>query len=159
MNIILFNISAPPEKVVKIKDDSAGVKVEDVIFKNNECLDIENPTIVLQMGNVIAKNVHFNYCKILQLGRYYYITKITANGGLVTYELEVDPLQSFHKDMLASEQYIIRSEKFQNPLIADPLLPLHSDHNLEVIPFGDDVYDGECSHVILETIGKGGTPS
>ena len=159
MDVIFFNVSAPPEKVVKVTDDSSGHRFENVVFKNEGFLDIENPKIMLKVNDEIYRNVRWNYCKIAKFERYYFITKMYTEGGLMVYELEVDPLQSFKSDILKSEQYIIRSEKYYNKLLVDPLLPLHSDHSLNVIPFGEPIYISNCDHVILETIGKGGTVS
>ena len=159
MNVIFYNIGDPPEKVTKITDANEGTVIEGVNFIQDEALDIERPKIVLNRNVEIAKNVHFTYCRIPKLGRYYFITKITTVGGLMVYELEVDPLQSFRSDILNSTQYIIRSEKFHNVLITDPLLPFHSDHNILIKEFDENVFDKECVHVILETIGQGGTVS
>lgn len=159
MDVIFFNVSAPPEKVIKVTDDSSGHRFENVVFKNEGFLDIENPKIMLKVNDEIYRNVRWNYCKIAKFERYYFITKMYTEGALMVYELECDTLQSFKSDILSSTQYIIRSEKFWNPLIVDPLLPLHSDHNIDIITFGNDVFDAGCDHVILETIGKGGTPS
>lgn len=159
MDVIMFNISAPPEKVVKVTDDSTGERIQNVIFKEYDSLNIETPSIILKGNTEIYKNLGWNYCKIPKLERYYYISGISTQGGLMVYDLSVDPLQSFSADILKSEQYIIRSEKYYNKLIVDPLLPLHSDHNLDIHPFGEDIYNSACDHVILETIGKGGTVS
>lgn len=159
MNIRLYNISAPPEKVVKITSSTAYTVVEDVIFFDNDSIDILNPVIKLKLETELSENMKYNYCYIPKLGRYYYIDKIKAQGGLMIFELSVDALQSFHSNILNSTQYVIRSEKWQNRKIVDSLLPLHSDHNILIDTIGDDVFIRDCDHVILETIGKGGTVS
>lgn len=159
MNVVLYNISAPPEQVLKVTENTQGTTVTNVIFKDDDTLDITNPKIILSMDSEITKNVCYNYVKIAKLGRYYYIRKITTENGLMVFECEVDPLQSFHSDIRDSKQYVIRSENINNKMIVDSLLPLHSDHNILIKNFGDDVYVKNCPNVILETIGKGGTPS
>lgn len=159
MDVTLYNISAPPEQVVKITSSTTGHTVDNVYFKEDGALEIERPKLVLKMNDEIFKNVHYNYCYIGKFERYYFITRISTEGGLMIFECEVDPLQSFASDIKNSTQYVIRSEKFYNKLLVDPLLPLHSDHNIDIHPFGLDVYNSSCDHVILETIGKGGTPS
>ena len=159
MNIRLYNISAPPEKVVKITSSTPYTVVEDVIFFDDDSIDILNPVIKLKLDTELSQNMKYNYCYIPKLGRYYYIDKIKAEGGLMIFELSVDALQSFHSNILNSTQYVVRSEKYHNRKIVDSLLPLHSDHNIIIDTFGDDVFVRDCDHVILETIGKGGTVS
>lgn len=159
MNVILYNISAPPEKIGKISSGTTGTTVEGVIFADDDYLDIINPKIKLNMNTEISQNLKYNYLKIPKLGRYYFIKRVSTEGGLMVYDCEVDPLESFKEDILGSTQYIIRSEKYNNRMIVDSLLPLHSDHNILINNFGDDVYIKSCDHVILETIGSGGNPS
>ena len=57
MDVIFFNISAPPEKVVKVTDDSSGHRFENVVFKEEGALDIENPKIMLKVNDEIFKRV------------------------------------------------------------------------------------------------------
>lgn len=159
MNVKFYNISAPPEKVKKITNETSSTTVENVIFFEDGSLDILRPKIKLTMNNEITQNLKYNYCYIPKTGRYYYITGIHAEGGQVIFDLTVDVLQSWSSDILDSTQYVIRSEIHKNRLLVDSLLPLHSDHNLLVEPFGSDVFVKNCDHVILETIGKGGTVS
>ena len=159
MNVKFYNISAPPEKVKKITSETSSTTVENVIFFEDGSLDILKPKIKLTINSEISQNLQYNYCYIPKTGRYYYITGIHTEGGQVIFDLTVDVLQSWNSDILSSTQYIIRSEKFNNRMIVDTMLPMHSDHNLLITPFGNDVFVKNCDHVILETIGKGGTVS
>ena len=159
MDILLYNISAPPEKVVKITNSTPYTTVENVRFLDDDSINIQSPQIKLNLGSELVTAFKYNYVKIPKLCRYYFVDNISAKNGLVILSLRCDVLQSFHNDIRNSEQYVIRSEKYQNKLLVDPLLPLHSDHSLHVIPFGEDVFKKDCDHVILETVGKGGTVS
>lgn len=159
MDILLYNISDPPEKVVKITNSTSYTTIENVRFVQDDSINIQNPQIKLNLSDELVTSFKYNYVKIPKLCRYYFIENISAQSGLVILSLRCDVLQSFHTDIRKSEQYVIRSEKYYNKLLVDPLLPMHSDHSLDVIPFGEDVYKYDCDHVILETIGKGGTVS
>jgi hypothetical protein len=59
MNIRLYNISAPPEKVVKITSSTTYTVVEDVVFFDNDSIDILNPVIKLKLENHITMSVLF----------------------------------------------------------------------------------------------------
>lgn len=159
MNIRLYNISAPPEKVTKVTSSTNYDVIENVVFFDANAIDVIHPVIKLKLNTELSQNIKYNYCYIAKLGRYYFIDTIKTDGGLVIMELSVDPLQSFKSDILGSTQYVIRSEKWPNRKIVDSLLPLHSDHNILIDTIGDDVFVRNCDHVILETIGKGGTVS
>jgi hypothetical protein len=156
MNVILYNISDPPNKVNKKL--GTGKTIEGVVFKENDYLNILTPTIVLNLSDEISDYSHYNYVYIKRFARYYYITNMTAKGGLVEISCKSDPLKSFSKDILKSSQYVVRSQTSQNKYIPDTLLPFTSRHKYYSVEFGDPVTDIHCQCVIMETIGKGGTP-
>lgn len=156
MNIRLYNISDNPNKVQKSADKDGGTLIENVRFKDNDSLNVLNPTLILNIDDDISRCVKFNYLYIPKTTRFYYITNISTEGALIYIETRVDVLNSFANDILSSEQYISRSENKQNKMIVDNLLPIHSDHLFNIEPFGDAVYDENCIYCILETAGKGG---
>ena len=160
MNVNLYSVSDPPNKIKKTLGNS--LEITNVRFVDDDALNVTNPTIIIDISTLenVENDVSFlatyNYAKIPKFSRYYYITNMSTEGARVVISCEVDPLMSFASDILASSQYITRSETQQNRYIVDPLLPIESRHKYYCKEFTDSVYDSHCHNVILETIGKGG---
>lgn len=163
MDIILYNTSSPPN-VVEKNLGSTSWKIENVRFLDGGKLSVLEPSIVLNIGTEVSKLAQYNYLKIPKFDRYYWFEVGETNGGLVTITCRVDPLMSFKDDIKdrrgnAPKQYITRSQSFANKLLVDNMLPMYSNHTIDIKTFGEDVFTKNCGHVILETIGKGGTVS
>ena len=163
MDIILYNTSSPPNKVVKDLGKTS-LKIENVRFKENGALSITHPTILITIGSDVSRLAKYNYLKIPKFSRYYWFEVGETRAGLVEITCTVDPLMSFKDDIKdqrsnAPKQYITRSQSFTNKLLVDNMLPMYSNHTLDIKTFGESVYSRNCGHVILETIGKGGTVS
>ena len=161
MNVRFFNISDEPNRIRKNVDrDSGGYLVENVRFTEKGTLNLRNTEILVNFGNNSRNEIvdyhKYNYFYIPKNQRFYFVTEMYAEGGLVRIAGVSDPLTSFADDILNSQQYVTRSESLINPLLVDNLLPMHSDHIIQIEPFGDDVYDTTCNYCILETAGKGG---
>ena len=154
MNVVLYNISDPPNKIKK--SIGSGTTIENVRFLDDDALSITTPTILLKLNDDVENNIPYNYVYIPKLHRYYFITEISFRAGLTYISCKCDVLYTFSKDILASEQYVARSQTNQNRYLVDDMLPIHSDKSYDVIPFTDEVFDKNCSHVILETTGTGG---
>ena len=163
MDVELYKTTDPPNKVTKSLNNK--LDITGVRFKDDETLNVVNPTIIINISalenteNDASFLADFNYVRIPKLSRYYYITNMSTIGGLIIVECKSDPLMSFKSDIYGSNQYISRSQKWRNDYIVDNLLPIHSDNRYLIKPFTDPVSDPSCNHVILETIGKGGTIS
>lgn len=155
MNIRLYNISDNPNKVKKSASKTGGTLIEEVRFKDADTLNVLTPTLLLNINTDLSECIKFNYVYIPKTTRFYYITNISAVGGLIAIDCKVDALMSWSSDILNSTQYIIRSETVQNEYIVDNLLPIDSRHKYYGEIVGDDVYDVHCHNVILETIGRG----
>jgi len=159
MDIRLYNTSSPPNKVYKIVDDTNAITLTDVQFMEDDALNVITPRIKAKIFTDIEDIKKYNYAHLFKFDRYYYIENITTEAGLVIFHLRVDVLMSFKDTITDTYQYLIRSEKYRNRYLVDNLLPIHSDTRYTIKPFGEAVSDPSCNHVILETIGKGGTPS
>lgn len=162
MNVYLYNTPSPPNMVSKTLSNEW--EITDVRFIEDNALSVTEPSILLNIGTDVEKLAQYNYAYIPKFKRYYWFAVGSTRGGLVQIDCNVDPLMSFRSDIKdnrsnAPKQYIARSEIFGEGLIVDNLLPMFSNHNIDILPFGDDVYVGNCGHVILETVGKGGTVS
>ena len=165
MNVILYNNSSPPNVVTK--SIGSGVTIEGVQFYEGDSLNVENPRLIIDLSNVTGMSqdadnfVKFNYLKIPKFDRYYYVTNVSASGGLIDIQCEVDALMSFSRDIYGSNQYVVRSQSHRNRYIVDGMLPIHSQsaYEIKILDDAADVYDRNCNFVVLETTGKGGTPS
>ena len=158
MNIILYKNSAPPNKVNKENNLSEENVIENVRFIEDAYLDVSKPTVLVNISNEISDYMKYNYMKIPKLKRFYFIDSIKTINGLVEISGTVDVLNSFKQDILASNQYILRQQTYNNsPYLDDNMLPLRSDHGYVAKPFGNNVDDRTCGRVILATTGKGGT--
>lgn len=159
MNVILYKNSSPNNKVEK--NLSEARTIENVRFLDDNNLSVASPVMLLNLTNDIETIMSYNYVYIPKLKRYYYIRNISTQGGLINIECGVDGLMSFKDDIYRrsqQKQYIIRQEtKYKEPYLQDNLLPIRSDHGYLYKTFGKNVDDKGCSHIILETTGKGGT--
>ena len=165
MDIILYKNISPPNQVKKknkngdvITDATQGTIVSNVRFIENGALDILNPILLLNLTTDIEDITNYNYVKIPKFDRFYYIDRISTEGGLIRFECRVDVLMSHKTDILKSKQYIMRQQNKNNsPYLDDNLLPIRSDHTYYAKPFGGNVADTTCGRIILATTGKGGT--
>lgn len=155
MNVILYKTSAPPNKVKKSL--SSKKELEGVIFYDSDSLNLVSPKIRLEYAEDASDLALYNYCYIPKLGRYYFITNMQAEGGLVVVTCQCDVLMSFQSDILKSTQYVLRSETLRSPYLVDNQIPIRSDKYYHQDVFGIDVFNKNCPYVILETTGKGGT--
>lgn len=159
MDVILYSNSAPNNKLDKTSNLSNPYTLEDVKFIERGALDILNPSVLARISTDIGDMIHYNYMYIPKLKRYYYINKISAENGLVRFDGKVDVLMSHKKSINKSKQYILRQqEQYVNPYLQDNLLPIRSDHNYIMKPFGEDVFNKSCGRLLLATTGTGGLP-
>lgn len=165
MNVKFFYCTDPPEQVTKNLDvDDPKILVTNVRFTTDNALSVREPTIefsptgntTLETWSDIVNSARVNYFYIPKFTRFYKITSMTTSGSHIIISGVSDPLTSFKSDILKSKQYIVRQEKKRSRYLPDTNLPIRNDHRYIVKTFGSDVYDPECSNVILITTGKGG---
>ena len=155
MWIKLYHNSAPPNKINKAGNLSKATDQIGLRFTEKNTLDILHPSILIEFSGDISDIKDYNYMYISEISRYYYIDSLSTEGGLIRINGRCDVLMSHKADILASTQYIVRSESLQNKYVVDPLLPFTSQKKYFVRQYGNPVYDEMCNCVILETIGKG----
>lgn len=164
MNVKFYHTSSPTNKVVKqLSADTAESVYTEVRFTEDETMSILHPVIVLNGISNIQDITKYNYFYIPKFTRYYYISDIKTRGSLVYVSGDCDVLMSWRDDIKASNQYISRQENAPelynlSKYYVDNMLPISSKKVYAVEPFGSAVDDRQCYHVILETVGKGGTP-
>ena len=136
--------------------------ISGIIIKEHNSLKTANPSLLLQIDGDWTDIVDFNYCRIYQTDRDYYVTNHTAEGGLLRLDLECDVLMSFKKDIYSDSQreQLIERQQTKMPesskLIADEQLPMKSTHYYQSKLFGIPVSDFESQRIIVETVGRGG---
>lgn len=155
MNVNLYKTQSPPNKVSKVLSNKK--EFEGVRFIENDTLDILNPSVLINLSTEISDVVKYNYMYIPKMNRYYFIDKISTEGGLIRIDGRCDVLMSHSGDILNSTQYVLRSETLRSPYLADSQIPIRSDKQYHQVVFGNNVDDKTCPYVILETTGKGGT--
>lgn len=157
MDVILYNNKSADnvvnKSITKIGDDITGVR-----FKEDKSLNILRPIILIEYTDDIGDIEHINYFRIPKLNRYYYVTNISAIGGLIEIEGKIDVLMTHKNTILGAKQYVIRQEstKYRKPYLLDNLLPIRSDTTYYTKNFGEPVDNKACGFVIMETTGKGG---
>lgn len=116
-------------------------------------LDLIDPTIILDLNGYI--DLGFNYLFITELGRYYFVKKITLlDNGFVQISCHVDVLKTYSADILRSEQYVVRQQHKCGYQLPDNLYNIKSNRNLTIKNFGDEIIVPN-SFFILTTYGKG----
>lgn len=154
MNVNLYTCGDSPVKINKTLSNETVVEAVRFIEKDN--FDLVNPSLLLNLGDDIKDITKYNYVRIPQFGRYYFINRWAAEGGLIRLDCHCDVLYSFRSSINNSTQYIARSQDKINRYMVDNLLPITSQNTYDVIKFGEPVDDRNCINVILETVGKGG---
>lgn len=65
----------------------------------------------------------YNYFRVAQWGRFYWITDITHDRGLFIIRGRIDPLASWYDDIANSFQYVLRSSSSSNGEVIDTFYP------------------------------------
>ena len=118
----------------------------DITGYSRESVDILHP--VIQLKDYVVNE--YNYCYIVELRRYYYITNIVSfpNG---TYQLTmaVDVLMSYINDIKASSGLITKQRDY-NPYATDYDIESRTELRTIYFPDGNKFdYDGEFVLVAL----------
>lgn len=159
MYVYLFSTPSAPNVVDKQKIKPAdGLRLEGVVFKDNNSLDVLNPTVVFNTNNNLVDMSKYNYMRIPIFTRYYFIEKVSTRGALIEVTGKSDPLTSFKNDIKNSTQIIARTsnKNIANMYLTDNEFPVEVQNDYHIKNFGNAVSDSNCIHVILETAGKGG---
>lgn len=150
MNIDLYVCTSKKDNVKKVlaeKNIVTGCKLMN-------STSILNPVVIFRAA-AIDDFLKYNYCRIPQFNRYYYINNKTYNNNTVTINMEVDPIYSWYDTYKGASQLVARSESIRNRYIQDGSEPIHSDNFYTYVNFGIAVFDKKCKRLILTTAGKG----
>lgn len=118
-------------------------------------MSIQSPIISLQLDS-FDDVINFNYIRIPELRRYYYVENSTIReDGFVQIQCRVDVLKSFKTDILASTQYVERQENKCSYQVPDNGYTIKSNRNLTIKNFGNPIIVPN-DDFILTTFGKKG---
>lgn len=121
MNIFFYTSSAEPNSFPKVLGEAIRYQGE----LRDEC-DILNPVLTIEGLN---PDTTFNYCYIPDFKRYYFITESSVvRTGLIQFNLHVDVLQSWSKEILELEAIISRNEYDFNNHLEDSRVPAWSNN-------------------------------
>lgn len=121
MNIFFYTSSAEPNSFPKVLGEAIRYQGE----LRDEC-DILNPVLTIEGLN---PDTTFNYCYIPDFKRYYFITESSVvRTGLIQFNLHVDVLQSWSKEILELEAIISRNEYDFNNHLEDTRIPAWSNN-------------------------------
>ena len=133
MNVILYNNKSDKRQldknITEIKTLSATAKGD---------INIISPTLIIQ--NTDMTNI--NYCYIIELKRYYFLTNYTyITGQRIELHCNVDVLMSYSDDIKKLKVNVLRYEKIQPSYITDSRIPLFSSTKQRVIEFPDNIFN------------------
>lgn len=144
MTITLYNNSSAYNTLYKSLD-----KVKDVTAEIKGTCSVDNPTILIDYTGP-----SFNYFYISEWERYYRVTNRQAGPGqTVAITGQSDPVQSFASGIANLDVMIVRaeSEALRSPELADNMIPLESDMQIDKIT-GDNVIGSGNGMIVIGVI-------
>lgn len=97
---------------------------ETVSCHANQTLDVLAPEITLDWRQESGLPTVYNYARISDFGRWYWITGWKNDGGIWSASLQVDVLASWKTQIGANSCYIFRSSAAYNTSLTDSLYPI-----------------------------------
>lgn len=161
MELALYKNKSDP-RVVDKNIGSELARITGIVIKEDDSLQTLEPSLVLDIGDTWTDITDFNYVKLFQNDRYYYVKNFVAEGKFVRLDLKVDVLMSFKDDIYRSSQLtqIIerQAEKYptKSRYLSDEKIPITVKHLYDSKVFGRKVSDFTNSRIIVETSGRGG---
>ena len=124
---------------------------------SNDDLDVLSPRIPLNIGNS-ANPSSYNYCKIPDFGRYYWIRTWKFEAGLWVAYCQVDPLASWKTGIGSTSAYVLRAAAASDGDIVDNMYPGKSSTTEEdstgTSPWNTDPSSGTF---VVGIVGSGAT--
>lgn len=145
MTVHLYNCSSGSNVLNK----SYSVVQNNISATAKGPVDVDQPTLILNYSSMA-----FNYFYISEFGRYYnVISRNLTEGQHIQVTGQSDPLESFASQITALNVMAVRTEdtQFRSPELADNMIPLDSDMQLDKI-VGDTVIGSGSGMIILGVI-------
>lgn len=99
---------------------------------------ILTPKVELNLGATVDPS-QYNYCRIANFDRYYYVTEWYFERGLWTATCKVDVLATYKSAIGSTSMYVLRASAASDGRIVDTLYPLKTEcsyqHNSVLSPF------------------------
>ena len=99
---------------------------------------ILTPKVELNLGATVDPS-QYNYCRIANFDRYYYVTEWYFERGLWTATCKVDVLATYKSAIGGTSMYVLRASAASDGRIVDTLYPLKTEcsyqHNSVLSPF------------------------
>lgn len=110
--------------ILNTSDDKRCLTKSTTEIKSVECklkqgTSIINPTVIIK--KLSAKNIRrFNYARIADFGRYYFINDIIeSTAGQLEVSMHVDVLRTYAQDIKGLTALILRQENVYSPYFVD----------------------------------------
>ena len=140
-NMTLYQCNCDRKKVYKA---NSLVPVQEITetFRLKEPTSVTHPSVIVSRETVGKKWAVSNYAYIPMFKRYYFIDNITAlNGGLIQYDMTVDPLYTYASkewgyQLLLVAFEIARSESLNSKFYIDPELYLQTYRTISPVVVG-----------------------
>lgn len=145
MTVHLYNCSSGSNVLNK----SYSVVQNNISATAKGPVDVDQPTLILNYSSMA-----FNYFYISEFGRYYnVISRNLTEGQHIQVTGQSDPLESFASQITALNVMAVRTEdtQFRSPELADNMIPLDSDMQLDKI-VGDKVIGSGDGMIIIGVI-------
>lgn len=112
---------AKRENATSVPLDSAASATYNNVILKDDC-SVVNPALKLKVP-LSTRVYDWNYCRIQEFGRYYYVTDWMWQEGLWIAELQVDVLASFRDRIGQQSMYVLRSASQSDGNIVDGTYP------------------------------------
>lgn len=161
MELALYKNKSDSRVVNKNIGSELG-RITGIVIKDYDSLQTLEPSLVLDLGDTWKDITDFNYVKLFQNDRFYYVKNFVAEGKLVRLDLKVDVLMSFKDDIYRKTQrtqIIGRQARIypdKSKYLSDEQVPITVKHLYDSKVFGRAVSDFSEGRIIVETSGRGG---
>lgn len=113
-----------------------SIQYEEYEGKIRDNCSITSPIVAFNFG-VMNDTPSFNYAKIDQFNRFYFINDWTFEGGLWVASMSEDVLASFKDGIIRSSQYVVRSSSKKNGYLTDSQYPAITSNSTTKVFFED----------------------
>lgn len=140
-DMTLYRCNCDRRKVYKA---TSLIPVQEITetFRLKEPTSVIHPSVIVSRETVGSEWALANYAYIPRFKRYYFIDNITAlNGGLIQYDMTVDPLYTYASleqgfPLLKTAFEIARSESLNSKFYIDPELYLQTYRTISPVIVG-----------------------
>lgn len=122
MRIILYKFNKKSNSTARPSNNTTRIELDNVQIKTPSSINAP----LLQLAKDKDPN-GYNYIYIPSFNRYYFVQDITYGIGVWLVSCITDVLASFREDILASNQYVLRSASNYNGNIVDNLYTTKAD--------------------------------